>query len=310
MRYHREVPLAGLPPNPLVDALDRRLRGPQSVAVVSAEQAAELRAGLEVSVERLALALLEPAKRWSRVPVSGFEVGAVAVAASGAVYLGANIEFPGLPLSQTVHAEQAAICLAIGHRESALELLATSAAPCGFCRQFMLELPSPRPRLLLADRGEREPVELETLIPAAFAATSLGRSPELMRAREQPLAFIGEGGAPSRLARAALAAAARSSAPYTGALAGVALETGDGHQFVGKVAESAAYNPTLAPMQAALIQAHHGGARLDDIREAVLVELEGGKVSQLASARQVLASVAPTAVLRRRFAGRRGSSSA
>ena len=57
-------------------------------------------------------------------------------------------------------------------------------------------------------------------------------------------------------------------------------------------------------MQAAIIAAHHGGARLSDIREAALVELEGASVSQLGSARQVLASVAPRAVLSRWFVTR------
>jgi len=118
------------------------------------------------------------------------------------------------------------------------------------------------------------------------------------------LVFSGSGARPSELVERARGAAARSSAPYSGALAGVALETGDGRRYCGQVAESAAYNPTLGPMQAAIIAAHHGGARLSDIREAALVELEGASVSQLGSARQVLASVAPRAVLSRWFVTR------
>jgi cytidine deaminase len=97
----------------------------------------------------------------------------------------------------------------------------------------------------------------------------------------------------------ALHAASRASAPYTGALSGVALETVDGRRYAGSAAESAAYNPTLAPMQAALIAAYHGGSRLDSIRTAVLVEIEGAAISQLDLARAVLASVAPEATLER-----------
>ena len=304
MRYHRRVPLAGLPSSPLVEQLDARAKGSGSVAVVAADEVQALCEATGVEVEALALALLDVAKRWSLAPVSNFNVGAVALANSGTLYLGSNIEFPGLPLSQTVHAEQSAIYQAAAHGESGLELIATSAAPCGFCRQFMLELPQPRPRLLLADRPGTEPVELESLIPSAFDPTSLGRAPQLMRAPQHSLRFVGQGEAPGELARQALAAAASSSASYSGSLAGVALETGDGRIYAGAVAESAAYNPTLAPMQAGLIHAHHEGARLSEIREAVLVELETSHVSQLASARMVLSSVAPTAILRRRFAVR------
>ena len=153
---------------------------------------------------------------------------------------------------------------------------------------------------MLADRST-EPVTLEQLIPFDFDAASLGCTPQLLRAPHSPLRFVALD-SPDELSERALDSAARSCAPYSGALSGVALRTNDGEIFCGSVIESAAYNPTLGPMQAALIAAHHGGARLAEIREAVLVELERGEVSQLASARLVLASVAPAAISSRRYA--------
>jgi cytidine deaminase len=132
-------------------------------------------------------------------------------------------------------------------------------------------------------------------LPWAFGPTQLGRTAQLLRAGPHGLALASTSSDP--LAALALAAADRSSAPYSGALAGVAVQSVDGQRVIGAIAESAAYNPTLAPMQAALIAAHHGGVRLEQIERAVLVELDESPVSQLDTARATLASVAPQATL-------------
>src|SRR5690606_34939708 len=208
----------------------------------------------------LLIACLAWARRWALAPLSNFEVGAAALAGSGVLYLGANIEFCGVPLAQTVHAEQSAIAHAWSCGETTLRTIATSAAPCGFCRQFMLELPEPRPVLVLAGQGS---IGLAELLPSAFGPTELGRAPQLLRSGPHGLALAEASDDP--LVAMALAAADRSSAPYSGAYSGVAVETADGQRFAGAVAESVAYNPTLAPMQAALIAAHHGGGRLEQI---------------------------------------------
>lgn len=284
----------GLPSTPTVARLDARLRGPGSAAVIEAAELDQLIAQTGLDRDAVLVASLAWARRWARAPLSHFEVGAAAVGASGRVYLGANLEFEGLPLSQTIHAEQSAIAHAWSAGEIGLSRIATSAAPCGFCRQFMLELPEPRPLLLL---GDREPTNLDALLPDAFGPKQLGREPQFFRAEARALTWVETPANP--LAALALQAASRSSAPYTGALAAVALETSDGRRYVGSLAESAAYNPTLAPMQAALIAAYHGGATLESIRSAVLVEIEGAAISQFESASAVLESVAPKATLER-----------
>ena len=65
---------------------------------------------------------------------------AVALGATGRLYVGVNLEFPGLPLHHSVHAEQFLIANAVQAGESALTRLAVSAVPCGHCRQFCSEL--------------------------------------------------------------------------------------------------------------------------------------------------------------------------
>src|SRR5215472_15358341 len=84
--------------------------------------------------------LLPLARTYSRPPLSNFQVGAVVRGSSGALYLGANIEIPGHALGLAVHAEQAALSNAYMHDEQGVAAVAVTAAPCGHCRQFMIEL--------------------------------------------------------------------------------------------------------------------------------------------------------------------------
>jgi cytidine deaminase len=284
-----------LPRTPTVEGLDARLHGPGAVARIDADELAALRDETGLAEAALLAACLSWAQRWASAPLSNFEVGAAALGGSGALYLGANLEFCGVPLAHTVHAEQSAIAHAWSRGETSVRAIATSAAPCGYCRQFMLELPEP-PLLVVAGF---EPIELAELLPRAFGPTDLGRAAELLRAGPHGLQLVDPD--PDPLAALALAAADRSSAPYTGAFAGVALATRDS-SFAGGVAESVAYNPTLGPMQAALITLHHGGGRLDAIERAVLVELDRAALSQHEDAAAVLRCVAPRASLVRRLA--------
>lgn len=288
----------------MVERLDARLRGPQAAAKIDADEFSTLAAETGLKRDALLVACLPWAQRWARAPLSNFQVGAVALADSGVLYFGANIEFHGLPHAQTIHAEQSVIAHAWSRGETTLQALATSAAPCGFCRQFMLELAEPQPVLILAEQLAHGPVELDALLPMAFGPTQLGRTPTLLRAGPHALEFNppDPDHADDSLATLALAAAKRSNAPYTGAFAGVALATRDGQRFAGAVAESAAYNPTLAPMQAALIALHHSGGAFDQIERAVLVELDDALISQLDAATAILASLAPNATLTRRLA--------
>lgn len=208
--------------------------------------------------------LLPLAARYARPPVSGFRVGAVALGLSGAVYVGANIEFPGQPLSATVHAEQSVVANAWMHGERGLSTLAVSAAPCGHCRQFLNELASP-PAILLPGRP---PAPLSACLPDAFGPHDLGIAGGLMEPADHGLSI--ESADP--LLRSALAAANASHAPYTGAHAGVALRTADGAVFQGRYAENAAFNPGLPPLQCAVALLVLAGRRLEEVSTAALVE--------------------------------------
>lgn len=72
--------------------------------------------------------------------------------------------------------------------------------------------------------------------------------------------------------QAAIAAANRSHMPYSKSPSGVALECKDGRIFSGSYAENAAFNPTLPPLQGALILLNLKGYDYPDIQRAVLAE--------------------------------------
>ena len=244
---------------------------------------------MNADAEQRMQALLPAAAALALPAISDFRVGAVAQGESGALYLGANLEFAGLPLSFSVHAEQAAISSAWLSGETGVRALAVTAAPCGLCRQFLAELGDlERLRIFVAGSP---PQTLATLLPQAFGPGDLGIDDALFRPRRNGLA-LAPAATLDALTRAALAAADRSYAPYSRTPAGVALETEDGAIYAGRYAESAAFNPSLSPVAAALSQLALSGTSFARIVRAVLAEAEG-PISQREAAKALLGAAAP-----------------
>jgi cytidine deaminase len=242
-------------------------------------------------LSRSMIDLIPEAKKFAIPPISNFYVGAVARGTSGKTYFGANFEFIGEALSFTVHAEQAAVVQAMAGGETGLEMIAVSAAPCGYCRQFLNELTTAE--TLQIQMPGHPPTLLSQLLPAAFGPRDLGVDAALMSPQSHGLALD----APDPLAAAALAAANASYAPYSHAYSGVALQTRDGAIFRGSVAENAAYNPSISPLEAAIVNLVIGGRKsYADITDAVLVELAETPVSQASATRAVLASISSVAL--------------
>ncbi|KAL0338964.1 UNVERIFIED_CONTAM: Cytidine deaminase 1 [Sesamum angustifolium] len=68
----------------------------------------------------------------------------------------------------------------------------------------------------------------------------------------------------------------------------------EGNLYKGSYVESAAYNPSFGPVQAALVAyVARGGGGYERIVAAALVEKEGGKVRQADTARLLLKAVSP-----------------
>lgn len=234
-------------------------------AVLTAAQVSLLKSESGLDEDALAFALLPLAAACARTDLSHFNVGAIARGISGSWYFGANMEYLGATMQQTVHAEQSAISHAWLRGEKGLAAITVNYTPCGHCRQFMNELNSGLD--LRIHLPGREPRALRDYLPDAFGPKDLDIKTLLMD--EQDHGFAANGDA---LAQAAIAAANKSHMPYSNAPSGVALECKDGTIFSGSYAENAAFNPTLPPLQGALNLLNLNGYDYPDIQRAVLAE--------------------------------------
>lgn len=261
---------------------------PATGGVVSAAEVAKFLRTSGMTIDQLMIALIPEAEKFAIPPISNFFVGAVALGTSGALYFGANFEFVGQALSFTVHGEQAATAHAISHGEVGMQMLAVSAAPCGYCRQFLYELTTASTLLILLPKTP--PAFLTSLIPNAFGPADLNVTAALMSPQSHGMTLPAAAGDP--VVQAALKAANASYAPYTFDFSGVALKTKDGQIFTGSVAEDAAFNPSMSPLEAAVVSlVISGGKSYADIVDAVLVEMADSKAGQADATRAALEAI-------------------
>lgn len=212
--------------------------------------------------------LLPAASLYARPPISHFRVGCVSRgASSGSLYYGANMEFGGEALSATIHAEQSSVTNAWGAGEAGVDLIAVTAPPCGYCRQFLNELTS-ADRLVVAMPSRTAP--LSELLPGAFGPRDLEIEGGLMQPDDHALDLDFS----DAMADEALRAARISYAPYSHSYAGIALRFADGCVITGSYAENAAFNPSMSPLQVALSRANLRGCRFAELRDAVLVSVD------------------------------------
>ncbi|MDB6127907.1 MAG: hypothetical protein JWM35_1803 [Verrucomicrobia bacterium] len=269
--------------------LRRLLADPNFSGRISAADVRALAESEGKGVDGVMFALLPLAQVYARPPISHFRAGAVVRGASGAVYLGANLEFPGHPLGFTVHGEQAALANAYMHGESDVVSLAGSDAPCGHCRQFMYEL-SPQGDLAVLIDGAA-PRKLSALLPEAFGPKDLGFKDGAFPPKEVDLTLQGD--APDALTAAAVDAARKSYAPYTKGYAGIALGTARGRIFAGAYLENAAFNPGLPPLQTALVGLILAGEDFSAISRVCLAEVRDAVISQKGVTEAILGTLAP-----------------
>lgn len=272
-------------PATLQSALLSYMDAPDFPAMFKAEQVEAIKQRCGLDDDALAFALLPLAAACSLAPISQFYVGAIARGQSGNLYFGANMEFSGAPMQQTIHAEQCAVTHAWLRGESALVSITVNYTPCGHCRQFMNELNSGSD--LKIRLPGRELATLGDYLPDAFGPKDLDIATLLMDRVDHgfQLALTDE------LEQAALAAANQSHAPYSNAHSGVALEAEDGTIYTGRYAENAAFNPSLPPLQAALILMNVSGGDCQKVSRAVLAEPESAILTQWDATRATLAAL-------------------
>jgi cytidine deaminase len=255
-----------------------------------------------MSPESLMVQLLPVAKLYARSPISHFQVGAVAKARLSsdadefALFMGANIEFTGQALTQTIHAEQAAVVNAWLQGAVQIDALAVSAVPCGRCRQFLYELETRHSLTVIVHQPDRDgstTVPLFDLLPQAFGPQDLSVES----------GFISSGGHLPKLnlktvfddplVHKALSAAERTYAPYTHNFAGCTIQISDQNTYSGSYVESAAFNPSLSPLHTSIIRMNMSSLATDgDITRAILVE-RPTSISQRGVSALLLETLAP-----------------
>lgn len=233
-------------------------------AQFSAEQIAKWSEQFQLTPVELGLICLPIAACYALPPVSQFYVGAVAIGLSGKMYFGANQEFTGSAIQQTVHAEQSAISHALVSNEQGIRDVIVNYTPCGHCRQFMNELNTAKQLKIHLPHSQNN--LLHSYLPDAFGPADLQIQQVLFD--PQNWAFPPQS---DPLVQAAITAASHSYAPYSQAASGVALQVGE-HIITGQYAENAAFNPSFLPLQSALNHRRMRGLDQIPVSRIVLAE--------------------------------------
>ena len=121
--------------------------------------------------------------QYSYAPYSNFKVGAALLAQDGTLYTGCNIE--NASYTPTNCAERTAFFKAVSVGQKKFEaicvvggkngILTEHAAPCGVCRQVMMEFCNPKTFKVILATGEDnyEIFTLEELLPLGFGPQNL-----------------------------------------------------------------------------------------------------------------------------------------
>jgi cytidine deaminase len=289
-------------PGLLATALEETGRdGVHPAAIVPAAAVAGLveTLGLEGPEEALLLAL-GAARELAQPPVSGFRVGAAALAApSGDLVLGGNVEVPGAAIWSTVHAEGFVALLARARGEQLRVLAVDEARPCAHCRQVLAELDGSlgdADGLRLVDPLGHD-LRLAELYPWPFAPGDLERRGALPGDEPWPALALVDAALPLDVSEALVRAGRRSHAPYSRTPASVAVRLLGDALATGTVLESVAFNPTIGPLQDALVAILAAGRAIADIEAAWLAVPREARVGHEAMARDLLAAAAPGAPL-------------
>jgi cytidine deaminase len=115
------------------------------------------------------------ARERAYVPYSGFLVGAALETSDGTIFHGCNVENASYGLCNCAERTAFFSAVAAGYRPGQFKALAVIGktdgpiAPCGACRQVMIELGSPRLEVVLSNLdGNVEVTSAAALLPGAF----------------------------------------------------------------------------------------------------------------------------------------------
>jgi cytidine deaminase len=246
--------------------------------------------------EAVMLAALPAATALADPPISRYRVGAVGLEApSGDLLLGGNLEFPGVDLRATVHAEGSIAMRAHARGMSITTLAIDSARPCAYCRQTLVEFAWAHDLRVIDPAGHDRSVD--DLVPWPFTPRDLGATGAVPGAVPWPDLRVDDGDVPDDVARALEAAGRRAHAPYSACPSAVVVRFRDGRLVAGMTIENAAFDPSVGPLTVALVLLRAGGDSYADIASAWLATRPDGPVDDVPSSRVLLGAVAPDATL-------------
>ncbi|PNX93978.1 cytidine deaminase [Trifolium pratense] len=275
------------------------------VFTISPTEAKSMAESSSLTLPQLLPSLVTSAQSLARPPISNFRVAAVGLSQSGRILIGVNIEFPGLPLHHSIHAEQFLLTNLFLNNETNLHSFAVSAAPCGHCRQFLQELRGASDiQIIVTSESDPKFTSLSQFLPYRFGPHDLlpENAPLLLEPRNNGLKLkkklangVCNGNTVNeKLKIAALEALNKSHAPYSDSPSGVAILDCNGKIYKGCYVESAAFNPSLGPLQVAVVAfIAGGGGEYDEIVGAVLVEKDGAVVKQEGTVKLLLEAISP-----------------
>jgi cytidine deaminase len=176
------------------------------------------------------------------------------------------------------------------HDEAGIDAIAVSAPPCGHCRQFLYEFAEGRDiRIILPGQHG---TTLSALLPQPFGPRDLNVNGGPLTRNKVAIENV------ESVAQAARYAAANAYAPYSHSPSGVAIRSRRGNVYRGSYIENAAFNPSLPPLQVALVAMTLANEDFSEIAEIVLAEAANNSISQLSATKSVLAVIAPRAEFR------------
>jgi cytidine deaminase len=271
----------------------RRVIGDNLGGVIMGEEAESLCEWFALDgIEQLMLLVLPHAQKLARPPISAFEVGAVGLERdTGAIIVGGNIEFPGTHLGMTLHGEGFIATRAFSRGQTLATIALGEAHPCGYCRQYLSEFARSSELVLIDPLGHR--LTLGELYPWPFDPDYLGESGAVPGTEYWPDLQLESNMMPPEVATKLESTGRRAYAPYSKCPSAVVLALKDGGLIAGATIESVAYNPTVGPLQAALVDLAAHGYEHADIAEAALATPRGGFVDYTASTTEFLGRIAP-----------------
>ncbi|MFH1222798.1 MAG: cytidine deaminase [Pseudomonadota bacterium] len=259
--------------------------------VLTDKESQALQKKLGVDAEQLIVELVPVAKKHARPPISNYFVGAVGLTKSGKIVFGNNLEFKGVVINDTVHAEQFLTMMALFENDE-LVTIAVSAEPCGFCRQFLNEIKGASKNLKVLVPG-KAPRYLGELLPDSFGPDNLNVDVSVYSPRDNRLELIKK--VDDKLILTALENANKAYSPYSSSFSGAAIKMKSGKIYGGFYVENAAYNPSMQPLNAAIIKLVSDGGQYGDIKEVVLAEKKDAPIKQEAYSEALIKAINPKA---------------